>query len=453
MKRSHVLPLFSYALAVVSCTAVLAASDSASRITLRSQRKPGQTDRVVVKLEVGGKTRYTDNDKPKTEKMSVVCDLDYFEKTLVVPDDAGATWRAVRDYKVAAAEVKVGEDGFKPALEQQHQLIVAETAKQETLLFSPNGNLARDELDAIEVPGNSLLLDLLLPDKPVKVGDHWPHSAELMAAILGLDEVAKTTVESTLAEATIDVARFTFKGRVEGASYGVSTAVEVQGKYRFNRRTGRIDWLAMLAKEDRNSSFVADGVDAVSRLQVIVTSAEEPASLSEPALAKLTLKATPQLAHLSYKSPDGSWRCLQDRRWYVIHQRANSPVAVFRLLDRGMLAGQCNVSSLPARAPDKLVSLEEFQADVRQALGKSFGELVDAGQSANDADYRLYRVAVSGTSSEIAMRWVYYLVTDPLGRQAALTFTVEQELAERFGDADKAMVQSLRFSEPESEDR
>ena len=96
--------------------------------------------------------------------------------------------------------------------------------------------------------------------------------------MLGLDEVGKTTVESTLKEVTDIVARFEFAGQVEGTIYGVSTAIEIKGKYRFDLRSHRIDWLAMLVKEDRPASFVADGVDVVSRLQMIVTPAQEPAS-------------------------------------------------------------------------------------------------------------------------------------------------------------------------------
>ena len=196
----------------------------------------------------------------------------------------------------------------------------------------------------------------------------------------------------------------------------------------------------MLIKEDHDSSFVDDGIDVVSKLQVIVTPAEEPASLADAALAKLTLKPTPEMTHLTFECPDGSWRCQHDRRWYVHHQRAKNSAVVLRLLDRGMLSGQCNLSSLPSREPEKLVSLEEFQDDVRRALGKSFGEFIEAGQSANEANYRVYRVVVHGTSSDIAMRWIYYLVADPQGRQVALTFTVEQALLDRFADADKAMV-------------
>jgi hypothetical protein len=243
------------------------------------------------------------------------------------------------------------------------------------------------------------------------------------------------------------VARFELTGRVEGAIYGVPTVIEIKAKYRFDLKTKRIDWLGMLVKEDRQGSFVADGMDVVSRLQVMIAPAEEPETLADAVLAKLTLKPTEELTRLTFESPDGGWQCRCDRRWYVFTEHPKTPVIVLRLLDRGMLVGQCNLSSLPDRPADKLISLEEFQEDVRRALGKSFGEFVEAGQSSNEATYRVYRVVVHGTSSDISMRWIYYLVADQHGRQAAFTFAVEQGVVERFAEADRTLVQSLRFTE------
>lgn len=440
-------------LAILITSPTLAAASKT--YSLHSQRKPGQVDRVVAVLEVGGETKFVDKGKPQSEKMSVVCNLDYIEKNLEVPTETDGVARSVRDYQKASATVKVGDGQFDPALKPEHRLIGVETAKQSALLFSPLGNLTRDELDAIDIQADSLLLDRLLPEKPVAVGDSWPHSEQLLAALLGLDEVAKTTVQSTLKEVKEEgkgkdartLARFEITGRVEGAIYGVSTVIEIKGKYRFDMQTKRIDWLGMLVKEDREASFVTDGVDVVSRLQVTVTPAKEPASLSDAALAKLTLKPTPELSYLTYESNDDGWQCQYDRRWYIHHQRPQNTAAVLRFLDRGMLAGQCNLSSLAKREPDKLISLADFQDDVRKALDKSFGEFIEAGQSSNEAGYRIYRVVVHGTSSEIAMRWIYYLVADPQGRQVAFTFAVEQSILDRFADADKSLVQSLRFDE------
>lgn len=148
----------------------------------------------------------------------------------------------MRDYHKVAVVVKVGDGQFEPALRPEHRLIGVEAGKQAATLFSLAGNLTRDELDAIDIPANSLLVDRLLPEKPVAPGESWQLPEPLLAALLNLDEVAKSSVECTFKEvATIGskeaahkVARFEFAGKVEGAVGGVSTKIELKGKYRFD---------------------------------------------------------------------------------------------------------------------------------------------------------------------------------------------------------------------------
>lgn len=437
------LTAFAY-LTALACSCQTLAANPQDTFTFKSGRNPGQTDRVVVLLEAGGETKYTDDGKPKTDKMSLTCRLDYYEKTTETSEPD--MLRSVRDYQKVAAVVRVGDAQFEPALTPQHRLICAETADREVRLFSPSGNLAREELDAIDIQADSLLLDRLLPTKAVSIGDPWPLSAELMAAFLGLDEVAKTTVQCTLREVTDAVARFELEGHVEGAIYGVSTRVQVKARYRFDRRRHRVDWLGMLIKEERSPSFVADGVDVVSRLQMTIVPAAEPAGLADAALTKLARKSESDRMLLNYELA-GACRFLHDRRWYTYHQRPKIAASVLRLIDRGAFAGQCNIVVLPERDPAKLVSLAEFQEDVRRALGNSFGEFLEARQTVDGSNHRVLRVVVDGKSSDLPIRWIYYHIADPRGRQAALTFTIEQKLFEKFADADRPIVDSIEFLE------
>ncbi|MBU4271291.1 MAG: hypothetical protein KKE86_02085 [Planctomycetes bacterium] len=422
------------------------ASDVKKTYTFHSQRKAGQTDRVVVLLEVGGETKFLDKGKPRREKMGVVCSLDYLEKTLETPAEADGVLRGVRHYRRAAATVKVGDDRFEPALRPEHRLIGVEAAQRTALLYSPGGSLSRGELDAIDIQVNSLLLDRLLPSGPIVVGRSWPLDKNLMAAMLGLDEVAKSTVEGTLKEVTDIVARFELTGRVEGRVHGAGTDIELKGRYRFDLRTKRVDWLGMLIKEDRQAGDVADGVDVVSRLQLTVTPVKEPKELARAALDKLDLKPAAESTCLTYEFPGGGFRCRYDRRWY-----ADNSSGVLRLMNRGILAGQCNLALLPKRDPNRLVSLEKFQEDVRKALGDNFSKFVAAGQSVNESGYRVLRVvadgAVPGKPDNVPIRWIYYHLADRQGHQSALTFTIEQEHTDRFADADEPIVESLRFVE------
>jgi hypothetical protein len=60
---------------------------------------------------------------------------------------------------------------------------------------------------------------------------------------------------------------------------------------------------------------------------------------------------------------------------------------------------------------------------------------------------RILRVRAKGKDNEIPVRWSYYLVSDPEGRQVTFAFRVEEKRLEAFGRADEQFVHSLRFVE------
>jgi len=418
---------------------------------LQSGREPGQTDRVTVVLEVGGDVIGKVEGKIEREKMSVVCNLLYDEKTVEVPPEADGRWQSVRFYDQATAVVKVAEDGVKLTLSPQRQLIGAEIDAETVTLFALRGPLTRDELELVDVQGNSLLLDRFLPRKPVAVGDTWKHSDTLVAALLGIERVAEADVQSTLTEVTDDVARFDMSGRVEGAIYGVTTKISVRAKYRFDLRRRRIDWFTMLVEEKRNASPVADGVDAVARLKVQIEPSAGAAELAEAVLKEVPSSATAAVTELAYASAEGGWQFTHDRRWHVY--RDHPQLAVLRMMDRGELIAQCNVSSLPKLPPQKTLSLADFQEEVKKALGEGFEEFAEVGQWEEDDHRRFYQVNVRGEASEIPIQWNYYLIVDGQGRRVVFAFTFETRLADRFQGAGRKLVRSLRFAEANLADR
>ena len=128
----------------------------------------------------------------------------------------------------------------------------------------------------------------------------------MLAALLRLDEVTKSGVESTLKEiasvgskeASRKVARFEIRRQGRGGPLRRLRQDQIKGKYRFDLHSKRIDWLAMLIQEDREQGFIEDGVEVGSRLQMTIAPANEPASLADEVLAKLTLTPTEELTQL-----------------------------------------------------------------------------------------------------------------------------------------------------------
>ncbi len=330
-------------------------------------------------MEVGGefKERATEaQGKEQRVAMSGVCRLTYHEKTL----EAGpGRRRAVRYYEKAESAVKFKDGGHSPSLGAERRLVGVAVDAPLVTLFSLREPLSRDELEVIDILGNTLLLDDLLPERPVAVGDAWKPDDKVVAALLGLGGATRCDVQCVLKEVTETVARVELAGSVEGPVNDTSARIELKGKYRFDLRTKRIDWFALVTREDRGISQVAAGFDVGVRLQMTITPEPAPPQLTDAKLAGLDLEPTPQRSRLAFQSPQDRWQILYDRCWYLNSDDREN--ALLKRIDQGVLTGQCNISSLPERDPDKLVSLEEFQEDVRRALGKNFGEFVEAKQS------------------------------------------------------------------------
>jgi hypothetical protein len=360
--------------------------------------------------------------------------------------------RSVRYYDKAESSVRFKDGAHTPSFGDRHRLVGVAVDLPSAQLFALREPMSREELEVIDILGNSLLLDHLLPERAVAVGDTWKLAGNVMAAFLGLDSSTKCDVECKLREVTAKVARFELLGNIEGSAGDTKSSIEVKGRYRFNLKTKRIDWFAMLTHEDRGMSQAADGFDVNVRYQMTIASEEESPELSKEKLAGLSLDWTPESSRLRHQSPFGKWEITYDRDW---HLNSNAQeIAVLKLIREGAMIGQCNVTMLPRKETDQLVSLEDFQEDVRRALGKSFGEFVEAKQSADPLGRRVLRVVARGTvhgnSADLPIEWVYYHMADETGRQAAITFSIEQDQASKFADADRAMTASLRFVESDN---
>lgn len=411
--------------------------------SFHSSRAAGSIDHVGAVLEVEGKAKYTGEEKVETPKMSVVASLLYDERTLEIPTTSTGCLRSLRFYDRADAKINVGDVGLKPALRDQRRLIGVKIDGSKATLFSPNGSLSRDELDLIDLVGDSLLVDGFLPERPVARGESWTHRDSLIAALLGLDKLKTNDVRSTLGEINDASALVDVAGRVEGAVDGVTTRIEIKGKYRFNRKTGRIDWFGLLVHENRDVGHVAQGLDVVARLKMQIEPRDRSERLEDAAIEGLDLEPTAAATQLTCESAERDWQFLHDRRWYLV--TSEHDLTVLRMIDRGELVAQCNVAPLPRVEPGKQATLEQFQTDVKNALGKQFGQFVKASQRANEKDYRVLSVVAQGLVSELPIQWHYYLIADEQGRQVVFAFTVEASLAERLGQSDQDVVDSFTF--------
>ena len=430
------------------------AAEAQPTYDLRSRPAAGQIERVEATLEAGGNLVVSDDPKHEKPKISLVAKLHYDERILELGEGDRAPTRSIRYYQAAEAAIKGSEAGVKPTLRQNRRLIAAATDGRQVTLFCPNGPLTRDELDLVDVLGSSLLMDRLLPQGPVALEATWGHGNDLMAALFGLDEVTATDVKSKLASVKGKSAIVEMSGQVEGSIGGASSAISMKAKYRFDLRSGRINWFGLAVHEKRSPGPALRGLDLTARLQMQILPKAPSEHLSEAALKNLPLEPTAELTQLSYQPPGGGWQFTNDRRWFVTVDEHDQPV--LRMVDGGDGVAHCTVSSLPKLPDGEQVTLVQFQEDIKRVLGENFGQFVRAGQWAGPANYRIYRVVILGSikaklqekPSDLPIQWHYYRVADEHGRQVVFAVTLEGPMVERLGEADKDLVETLRFNRP-----
>ncbi len=378
-------------------------------------------------------------EKKKVERiaMEVKGELEYSEK--LISDDGQ---HAIRYYNKAEAQIRIGKGGVKPRLRDERRLIVAKNSDR-LRYRAPQGPIRRTELDLLRAQGDSLALAELLPTEAVAIGDTWTPTAGSWAKVMALDSVTQTDVEFTLSERESALAVIEFSGVLDGAVGGVATEIRLRGKMNVDSELNEITWFAISTKEKRAISAAEPGVEATGRLRVAIRPRAKNAKLADSAIAGLPTDVGPATRILELESEKIGFTLVHDPRWRLMIERPD--VAILRMVEDGDVLAQCSISRLTARPVDKPFGLVEFQRDIQLALDKHFGQFIETQQYETESGQKVIRVTASGIVSEVPIHWIYFHLTDNHGERLSLAFTLDAKLVERFGGADRTLVNSLEI--------
>lgn len=445
----------SLVIATVFCSAPATAAET---YTLEEPATDTRARQVHTDVRMTGKAYFNaGGGKTISNELAGTAVFRYRERRLAPGGRDAEALRAVREFDLATSQTRVGDYDSGSELPAHLRLIVASGQREGVQSYCPEAPLTREAADLLELPGDPLGLTALLPRTAVEVGAEWKvsdWSAQLLATIEALD---KSELACQLASVSGDVARIEFRGKSSGQRFGANAEVELSGALQYDVRQRLIRGASTRYAVKSSIGTINPGIDATFEATIERSLARSPGRLTDALAESIPATTPPAALHLVYDAPPWGARFRHDRNWHVFRAvlEGTPRVVILRMMERGSVICQCNVSPVPAAPAGQHTPVEQFEADIKEALGERF-QAIAAREKVPMADGRtILRVvtqgqtvvagAKPGESATLPMAWIYYLVADRSGKQLSFVFVVEPAYLPALGDRDLQMVKSVEL--------
>ena len=398
----------------------------------------GRGYRVKTVFEVTGKLLTRDQPKAAPTEHPLKVQGEHLFEEQVLDADSG---RSLRYYQQAKASFVVDGRADSTELRDSMRWIVVNPAESNADYYAPLGPMTRGELELVQVPGASNLINRLLPEEPVSSEEKWQPSDRLLAEILGLDNVTANEVHSQVVNADQETVRMSMSGKLIGSVEGVVTDVTLTGKFNYSRKDKRIVWVALAITENREIGVSTPGLSVTARLRMVIGPDADLQHLDQRAIERFGHQTSRPGTLLEHTSDNGDFSLLHDRRWHVFTERP--AMTVLRCIEDDRMIAQCNIRMLPATG--ETLTLEKFQKDIHQAQGEAIEQIVETQETKTAKGDRVLRVVAAGNASSTPIQWTYYHVSHKDGRRLSCVFTMTVDDVEQFGGEDLALIESLSF--------
>lgn len=474
------------------CGGLLALTCPAASVARAAEGISGQPPdlRVCVTLDVTGElVASTGRDTVAIrEPVEMAARFDFEESAAAsLPDGetagpaGGSRLVARRHYREATASMHIGDVTTNTELAADARHLLVARRGTTPLPYLANGFLSGEEFDLLDTPFDSVLIEDILPQTPMVVGQSWEIPGDVTAGLLSIDTVESGVIEARIEEVSDASAIVVIAGIIDGAVDGVPTHLTVEGSLRVPARNaaptadvdepspqrhelyGRVTQVSVLLKERRQASHVAPGFEvearvlvertaigqAVDRAAVVGESlpqtevaAESASAIGGPA-ASQRRPGVGEPDRVWYRESADRFDLVHDTRWRRVEDGPNG--LVMRLVDRGALLGQCSITSLPQAPASALPTREDLQRDIERSLA---GQVVrvEAGEETDRGDgLRIVRLVSTGTAGSLPFRWIHYVIVAADGRRVSVTFMFEESMLQRFAEADRPLIEGLRL--------
>jgi hypothetical protein len=454
-KRRFAMDVFARTLCLLLLIATPAFSRAES-ITFDTADSADKPHRVDMKVNTTGKL-FTSAGGGKTSSLDLTAhaEFGFLERRLPPGGRDAQSLRAARAFDKAFMESTVGPRVTRTELPKAGRLVISGGESSGIVSYSRDIRLTRDAMDLIEMPGDPLALSALLPTTAIDDGGTWS-PPEWAAQMLGaIEAIEKATMSCKVTALTAETATISIEDQVKGQRQGANLEVKITGTLTYDRANQLIAAASLNYEIKSAIGAVTPGLDAQVQVELTQSITPNAGSLSDSIVKDIPIATPADAMDLTFEAAPWGLKLIHHRDWYLFHalMEGSPQVAILRLVDRGSLLAQCNLSPIAAVAPGKSTPAEQFESDIKASLGDRLKTMSTPEQLEGAGGTKIIRLvadgdyAVKGPKGDVNIptRWIYYLCTAPSGKQASFVFAVEGALVEELGTRDEELVKNLQF--------
>ncbi len=409
---------------------------------------PGMRRRIVARADVEGKLLFNaDGSGVRRRSLRLSGRLEYLETVLRVDD--GHLAQTLRDVEHSTASLVVGKWTSSPEFSQRGVPLVARWGGAAVQIYSARSPLSSRDLDVVALQVDPLALDRLIPvGRRTKLAQSnpegtWTVAEGVGAALLGWEVCSHQTLKCKVVRRDTErgVVLIEISGDLLGAVDGSTSEAKLRGKLNYDPRLGQCVWADVLIEEKRAIGHVAPGFEVKARIRVQAVP-QDPIEDDQLRSHLAAIPSAPQATdlYLAFASRFQGFEIMHDRSWKLMVDGPSR--TIFRLIHDGDLIAQANFSRI--RSTER-PTLQQFQQEVKRALGDSFERFVAASEDDRSDGTRVYRVIVVGAVESLPIQWMYCHFRNGHGAVTAV-ISIDARLVEKHAGFDERVLASLRVT-------
>jgi hypothetical protein len=417
---------------------------AAQSVIVAEDGKVGDLFRYDINLSLKGAMKVERNGKPESLPIVAQAAHSFAERTEAI--EPRGTTKTIRHYEMAKSQGESAGERSQRELAADRRLIVAERREKTTLHFSPDGPLAREELELVAEHFDTLALASLLPGKLVALNDTWTLRPDVAQSLCALEGLVKAELVGKITEITAEQVKFTITGNAEGIDNGASVKLSVNANGIFSVATKRLTNLTWVQTDDRAQG----AANPASEVQATVTLTrqilpEEPKTLDITARAKMPSdpKATSLMTMLRHTDSLGRFQFLYPRDWHIVGRTKDH--VVLRLLEDGEFVAQATLTCMKKLDVGTQLPVDDFKKLLTAIPGWEPEGVSEDGIIPTDNGRRLFRLTASGKQDGVAVQQTFYHLAGPNGDQVAVTVLAKADRFAKVGSRDLSLVNAVEF--------